>query len=258
MSKKIKFSNNRKIIVIYLVILIGFIMFVVGWLNIVYFGGVDIVKRPYVISIPRKYFGEIILSPEGEQKLGLKLIAEAYNVSVREGAKEDVISFSTNTSYIWATIKVKGRTLNKNFVDMVVYLNRVDGTVVGGTRITNKSDIIDSEYILTLGSLNEGNYTLEILSNSHMFIEYIALRGLRYEVLPGPVISIAFSPEEFYHHTLYYIDRIDFRGLWMSMAIITIGFITIAVALLLYISMCIPIALSRTEISKTKKRKSLD
>lgn len=229
-------------------------MFIVGWLNIIYFGSIDIVKRSYAISIPKKYSGEVTLSPEGGQRLSLKPIAEARNVSIREGAQEDIISFSTNTSYIWATVKVKGKTVNKTFVDMIVYLNKVDGTIVGGTRITNKSDIVNSEYILTLDSLDEGNYTLKILSNSHMIIEYIAVRGLCYEVLSNPSISIVFSPEEFYHHTLYYIERIDFRGLWISILFITTGLITITIALLAYITMRIPITLSHTEISKIKKR----
>lgn len=233
--KKKKICTSKKSAVQLLAMAVGFIMFIIGWLNIIYSEGIEVVKRSYVISIPRKYLGELVLSPEGGQRLSLRPITEVYNISIREGIQENVANFSINTRYLWATVKIKGRALDKNFVDMVIYLSKTNGSIVGSTRITNRSSNIDAEYILTAGLVDEGEYVLTIVSNTNMHINYVSLRGLYYEASSSPSISIVFTPREFSHHTLYYIDRIDFKGLWISVSVIFMGFVTTTTALISYI-----------------------
>lgn len=233
--KKRKIYTGKKSAVQLLAIVVGFTMFIIGWLSIVYSEGIDVVKRSYVISIPRKYLGEVVLSPEGGQRLSLRPITEVYNVSIREGVRESVANFSTNTRYMWATIKIKGRALDKDFVDMVIYLSKANGTIVGSTRIANRSSSVDAEYVLTAGPIDEGEYLLTIISNTDMHIDHISLRGLYYETSPNPSISIVLTPREFNHHTLYYIDKIDLKGLWISVSIIFIGFAIASTATISYV-----------------------
>ncbi|MEM0490728.1 MAG: hypothetical protein QXH73_05900 [Ignisphaera sp.] len=253
MSKK-RYKQFSKVIVSYVVLAIGLIVFASGWIYMIVTGGVKIIERPYMISIPRKYFGEILLSPPGEQRLSIETILEVNNFTAKGGVLEDVKQFSINNrSYILTTIKIKGRTLDGSAISLTIQIYNADsGELVGSGNIMNKSSIVDGEYIVST-SLGSGKYLLKLLSNSNTHIEYLALRGIYYDQLTNPALSISFTPEEFYHHTLYYVERVDLRDLWISVAAIVSGltFIQISLVIAMFASKTYAI---ESPIVKTKKR----
>ncbi|MEM1731464.1 MAG: hypothetical protein QXY26_10125, partial [Ignisphaera sp.] len=156
-------------------------------------------------------------------------------------------------SYILTTIKIKGRTLDGSAISLTIQAYNADsGELVGSGNIMNKSSIVDGEYIVST-SLESGKYLLKLLSNSDTYIEYLALRGIYYDQLTNPALSISFTPEEFYHHTLYYVERVDLRDLWISVAAIVSGlmFIQISLVIAMFVSKTYGI---ESPIVKTKKR----
>lgn len=234
MSKRRDHSLKRRITFIYVFMIIGLILVLVGGFYLVFSSNViSIVKKEYLISIPRKYYGEIILSPEGGQRLVSETILEIHNVTIERGMLRTVASFNINKTYFFVTARVEGNSFNSP-INMVLYLSGVNGTKIGGAQYINRTNVIESENILVFSQLPQGNYKLEILSNTDIFIKNIVLRGMYYKDIPYTIMSLELRPEEFQHHVLYYIDKIDFKGLWISIFIMMLGFTAIVISFMMY------------------------
>ncbi|MEM1645210.1 MAG: hypothetical protein QXL96_04975 [Ignisphaera sp.] len=235
MLKRKKTRIYDKVVLIYTFMVIGILIFASGLLYMVFFGAVDTIVRPYTISIPRKYYGEIVLSPSGGVRLSLRTVTEIHNISIRKGAIENITMFEIkNASFYIVSVKVYGRNINSSPVSLVVSLKRLDDdTYVGSTLFVNKSNYASGEMPLT-SYLGEGRYLLELMSKEDMIINYIAIRGLRYENITNPILSITFNPQEFNHQTLYYIEKIDLKNLWISIAMITSGTIILIVSFMIF------------------------
>lgn len=235
MVKKRKTCPDSKIVLIYVVMVIGILMFIGGWLYMLFFGVIDVVTRSYTISIPRKYHGELVLSPSGGVRLNLGTVTEIYNTSIKKGVIENATIFEVkNTSFYIVSIKIRGENIDNTPVSLVVSLKNLDSNnYVGSAYFANKSKYALGEMPLT-SYLGEGRYVLELMSNEDMTIDYLAVRGLRYENITSPILSITFSPQEFNQQTLYYIEKVDIRNLWISMFMIISGTITLIAAFMMY------------------------
>lgn len=235
MVKKRKTCRDSKIVLIYVVIVIGILMFIGGWLYMLFFGIIDMETRSYTISIPRKYYGELVLSPSGGVRLNLGTVAEIYNTSIKKGVIENATIFEViNTSFYMVFIKIRGENIDNTPVSLVASLKNLDSnSYVGSAYFANKSKYAIGEMPLT-SYLGKGRYILELMSNEDMIIDYIAVRGLRYENVTSPILSITFSPQEFNQQTLYYIEKVDIRNLWVSMFMIISGTVTLIVSFMIY------------------------
>jgi len=236
MSKRRDYHLKRKVTLIYVLMIIGLILVLVGGFYLVLSSdAVNVVRKEYAISIPNRYYGEIILSPEGGQRLVSEAILEIHNITIERGMLRTIASFNTNKTYLFVTARVIGNSSDSP-INMVLYLSDVNGTKIGGAQYINRTNVIESENILVFSQLPQGNYKLEILSNTDMFIRSITLRGIYYKDIRYPIISLELRPEQFQHHELYYIDKIDFKGLWISIFIMMLGFTVIVTSFMIYIA----------------------
>lgn len=225
---------DKKIMIFIILSTIGITTFVSGWLYIIITGGISIVEKPYTVSIPRKYRGELELLASGRERLSIESILNVSDFKLRGGIQEEVSTFSiTNKSYVLATVKLRGKALNSSSISLLIQIYDAESNeLVNSGNAVNRSNIIDGEYLL-ISSLEPGKYMLKILSNSDTLIDYLILRGIYYDHTKTPALSIMFTPEEFYHHTLYYVDKIDVKNLWISIALIISGIIIMQIALII-------------------------
>jgi len=234
MSKRRDHHRRKIFATIYVFMIIGLALILIGGLYIAFSPNVvDVIKKEYLVSIPRKYYGEIVLSPEGGQRLVSENILEIYNITIEGGILKTIANFNTNKTYFFVTARVEG-TSSVSPINMVLYLSGVNGTKVGGAQYINNSNAIESENILVFSQLPQGNYKLEVLSNTNIFVKRIVVRGMYYKDIPYTIMSLELRPEEFQHHMLYYIDRIDFRGLQIAMVTMLLGFAMIIIPLMIY------------------------
>jgi len=232
MSKRREHYLEGRSRVLFIIITIGLIIIFAGGLYMIS-AGVNVIKKGYVISIPNKYYGEIVLSPEGGQRIDSETILNISSISIEKGITKSIASITTNRTYMFILARVEGNA-SEAPINIVLYLSNMNGTVVGGTQYVNKSSIINSENILVFSPLPQGSYELKILSNSDTFVRRIVVRGIYYKEITNPLLSVELRPEGFTHHTLYYIDSIDLRNLLISMFLMLLGFTMIVLSLTIY------------------------
>jgi len=233
MSKRRERYLKGKSIALFTIVTIGLVIIFAGGLYMIS-AGVNVIKKGYVISIPNKYYGEIVLSPEGGQRLDTETILNISSISIEKGVTKSIARITINRTYIFVVARVEGNA-SEAPINIVLYLSNMNGTIVGGTQYVNKSSIINSENILVFSPLPQGSYELKILSNSDTFVRRIMVRGIYYKEITNPLLSVELRPEGFTQHTLYYIDSIDLRNLLISMFLMLLGFTMIILSLMIYI-----------------------
>jgi hypothetical protein len=85
--------------------------------------------------------------------------------------------------------------------------------------VVSCGNAITSEYIVAVG-LGRDEYTLGVLSNNDMVIEKGVLRGFYYNKTYSSGLSIKISPKEFNHYTIYHVEGVDIKDLWISMTMV--------------------------------------
>lgn len=244
-SKYRKFRGYKygKLILMYITILIGLIIFLGGCIYLLRTSGIKLINEPYAISIPRRFYGEVVLAPSSGYNVQLKTLAELKDVNIRGGILSDVVALNINDAYSIITLRVHGYTVENSQISIAFYLYDNNGSLIGAIGVTNNSNIINGEYILSFG-LSNGHYVLKTLSNSNIILNYLSLRGVYYnQTTQG--ISIRFTPEEFNHYTIYYVKGIDVTDLWISISMMLIGLVVIVIALLLYVTVVHPLLTSK-------------
>ncbi len=197
---------------------IGFVLFVIGWILVFAGYGVEIEKCSTIVSIPSRFRGTASITGNATQYKAI-IITKIDNVSLRAG--EPYKHNFTLRSPAVAPIILYYTITSPTSVQGYIVIRGMNDTVIASTPLQHQQQTISTSKILDVNIIAPGNYYIEIDPLTDMTIKSLNITALTY--VSSPAIEVTFTPSSFDYSTLNYVCGVSFTGLIVAATLIGFG-----------------------------------